>query len=70
MIADYESVSRYIARNSNVAMLKWRFLTMAPIVITEVQRVFRGFLGRLDAGILKKLHEAAITVVSRQPSRE
>jgi hypothetical protein len=51
-------------------MIKWRFLTMAPIVITEVQRVFRGFLGRLDAGILKKLHEAAITVVSRQASPE
>lgn len=62
-------VGRYIARNSHAAMVRWQFWTMAPIVLTGVQRCFRGYLGRLDARILKKLHHCAVRVVSSSSSQ-
>lgn len=37
---------------------------MAPICATDIQRVFRGYCGRLDAKVKRRLIQAAVSMVS------
>jgi hypothetical protein len=60
---------RYVARNSNVALLRWRFWAMAPIAATLLQRAYRGHLGRVEANVLRKLRDSTMLIVSGNLSR-
>jgi len=57
-------VIRYRARNAYLALMAWRFWTMAPTAAIIIQRVYRGFAGRLEAKVRRKLQWAALMMVS------